>query len=302
MIFPLHLITEYAHTKPSELDRALEELFGNGPLPKDADPESEEILEGLFGEWLIYEYKQINGSTFIVEFILKNPGRLPQSQLHQFEQIVKTQFYSEFEIGKVKRGEYLEIEDIASGKVYRAYDKSGSSNPPTRGNLRARLAKVDEKWYLVGSNPINLPMTYTDRMKRIIRKEMQGNPFTLKSTVELILHQVKHQQTTPKIPTTKELSAKRTQLEKKYTMASQKFGASLTFSNLLNEIYHEDRANVLNFWKRLTKRGLPEKMLVEELQILQDIWNYFPHHCLGDISPVELYAKLSQAKQKEKKT
>ena len=301
MRFPLHHVIDYAHTKPAEIDRALGQLLGKGPLPKDTDPDTEALLEGLFGEWLIFEYRQTNNQSFLVEFILKNPAGMSESQIGQFEQIAHTHFYTEFEIVTVKRGEYLDLEDIATGKIYRVYDKLGSTNSPDRGIFRSRMAHVDGVWYLVGANPLTFPLTYTPRMKKMLRKDFKGNPFTLKNSVELLLQQTKHPPQKPKILTQKELKQKRLDLEEAYTKTAIKYGATLTFKDLLKEIYHENRTNVLDFWKRLTKQGLPEKMLFENLQLLQDIWNHFPHKCLNGNSPAQMYTKLYQAKDRKRR-
>lgn len=300
MHFPFHLVIEYANTKPEEINRALAEFFGDGPLPKNQDEYSEELLQGLFGEWLIYEFRQKSGNTFISEYILKNPNKLSNAKISELEQIFKTQYYSEFQINRLKKGEYLELEDVFSGNKYRVYDKAGSSNSKEKGLLRARIAKVNDYWYLVGANPIYFPMSYTPRLKRILRRETQKRmTITVKDTAEILIHRIKNPPQAPKIPTKKELILKRKQLKEAYTKASIKYKTSLSFSGLITAIYEENRVNVLNFWKKLTKQGLPVKMMIEEFQLLQDIWNYFPHKCLGDTSPTELFAKLSQSQHKK---
>lgn len=54
--------------------------------------------------------------------------------------------------------------------------------------------------------------------------------------------------------------------------------------------------NVLDFWRNLSKKGLPEEFVLNETELLQDIWNYFPHQCLGCISPREAYIKFEKSK------
>ena len=143
-------------------------------------------------------------------------------------------------------------------------------------------------------------MLYTARLKRILRRETKkGVIINVKDTAELLLHRIKHPSPVPKIPTKEELIVKRKQLEAGYIKALDKYSGTLSFFNLTSAIYKENRVNVLNFWKKLTKQGLPVKMMVEEFQLLQDIWNYFPHKCLGDTSPNELFAKLSRSQHRK---
>ena len=118
MVFLFHLIIEYAQTKPEEMAHAFKEFLGS--LPLQNVPEE---IQGLFGEWLIFEFRNRQGTTFLAEYILKNPDKLEMAKLNEFEQIIKTHIYSEFQIALVKPSEYIEIEDIVTGKIYRVYDK-----------------------------------------------------------------------------------------------------------------------------------------------------------------------------------
>jgi len=152
MKFPLRKITDFTMGKPFEVDEAYRKFFGSLPFDK-----LQIEWEELFLEWLIFDYKQKTGTSFIIEYILRNPDKLDYKTIDQFEQIAKTHIYSMFEI---------------------------------------------------------------------------------------------------------------------------------------KEIYEENRANVLDFWQRLTNKGLTEKFLYEKPETLQDIWNYFPHKCLNDLSPIEVYIKM----------
>lgn len=294
MKFPLHLVIDYAHTKPAEIDRALEQLFGNGPLPKDLTSEEEELLQGLFGEWLINEYRQTNGSTFLTEYILTQPGKVSNKIIDQFTQIAQSNFYSEFEFRSVKPGDYIVVEDIFTGKVYYVYDKLGSQNAPVGSTSRMRLARVDGRWYAVGSNPVLLPLHFTERLKKILRTEIKPPRPTLKDTVELIRQP---KLPPPKIPTKEELKEKREEIEKQFSYAVIKHKSQLTFVEVKQAVFAEDRVNPGDFWQGLVKRGLPMKFLLEDFQILQDLWNYFPHRCLNDLSPIEVYTRMRRAKK-----
>lgn len=298
MQFSFHLIIEYTGTKGAEEERA-EKQFFSGYIPH-AGHEEDELLLGIFGEWLIYEYRQLSGSTFFAEYILKNPDRLSQQRLDEFTQIMQTQMYSEFQIIAVKRGVYFEIEDIATGKTYRVFDTAGSKNTNTKGLLRARIAQVNLKWYLVGANPVYLPVTYTERMKKILRKELKGKPFTIRDTAEMIMKRAASPVPIPKVPTKKELGEKRKEMKSRFEAVAKKYHATMTYDGLRKAIYHEDRANVADFWIALAKKGLTQKFIIDQCSLIEDLWNYLPHKCLNDNSPIELFAKLSNKKSRNR--
>lgn len=292
MKFPFHLIIEYAHNKPHEIDRALTDFFGKPP----SVPFEDENIEALFLEWLMYEFKQTSGPTFFIEYVLKNPDHLPEKQIRQFQQIIQTQRYSEYEILHITPGSHLTLEDVFSGKTFDVYDTIGSINTKERGMLKARIACIDNAWHLVGANPIYVPMVYTARMKKMLKREFGRKETSIKDTAQMLLQQAEHPPTPPKELTKKELDKKRKTLEEAYAVALVKRHATLSFADLRLAIFDEQRVNVLDFWRNLSKKGLPEEFVFNETELLQDIWNYFPHQCLGGISPHEAYTKLSQGK------
>lgn len=289
MQFPFHLIIEYAHAKPEEMNNAFKDFFGS--IPPQETPEEVQVL---FGEWLIFEYRNKQGTTFLAEYILKNPGRLSSSVINQFEQIIKTDIYSEFQILSIDPP-FLKIDDIVTGKIYKIYDKKGSQDIQKKGLIRARIARVDNNWYFVGANPILIPMVYTTRMKKILKREKLTHP-SLEDTKEMLINHYINPPPPPQILTKDEIANKRRELKNLFDKAERKYRTTMTYEKLSKAIYEEDRVNVLDFWKALTKKGLSEEFLFNEIQLLQDIWNYLPHKCLNDQSPIEVFAKLKRNK------
>ena len=288
MTFPLRKIINFAMTKPAEVDTAYEQFFGS-LLFSEVKQEWKE----LFFEWLIFDFKQSGRPSFLLEYILRNTDNLDEKTFNQFEQIAKTQFYSNFEIRKIKRGEWFSLEDIFTGKIYTVHDKKGSESVSGEGTIPGRIAQVDSKWYLVGANSVYFPITYTKRAKNNMRKLKMKN-FSPKDTVELLRSQ---EQTSPvpiSAPTKREMEEKRGNLKVAYAKIAERFNAAFLFDDLINEIYNEERVNVLDFWKELEKRGLKYEILIEDVELFQDIWNYFPHKCLNNLSPIEVFTKFKE--------
>lgn len=291
MRFPLRKVTDFAMTKPGEVDEAYRKFFGLLPV-EQLQTEWEE----LFLEWLIFDYQQKTGATFLIEYILRNPDNFDAEKINQCRQIAKSQFYSMFEILKIKSGEWFILENIHTGKTYRVYEKKGTSSIKTPGTIPGRIARVDGRWYLVGANSVYFPITHTERAKKHMRK-MKINNYSPKDTVELLMAQDQKSQPPPQV-TKKQIKNKRKELKKAYEHHAEKHRLALSFDALVNEIYQENRVNVLDFWQSLTKKGLIEEFLLDNLQLLQDIWNYFPHKHLDNLSPIEAYMKMKTGKQR----
>ena len=288
MRFPLRKVIDYAMTKPIEVDEAYRQFFGDLPFDK-LKPEWEQ----LFLEWLMFDYKPKIGSSFLIEYVLKNPDKLEEKVRNQFQQIAETHKYGLFEILKIEEGQWFLLEDIYTGKTYKVYEEKGTTQIKRPGQIPGRVANVDGLWYLVGTNSVYFPITYTKRLKDQMRK-MKVRNFSPKDTVELLRAQENHPPKMPPKVNRKQIIEKRKELQARYEKFVQTYGASLPFTDLLGKVNEENQSAMGDFWQELMKNGIPEKFFFEQWELFQDIWNYFPHKCLNDLSPIEMFSRLKK--------
>lgn len=288
MVFPLRKIIDFAMVRPDEVNRAYVEFFGTLPFE-----ELKTEWEEMFREWLIFDYFRENGVSFLTEYVLKNPDKLGTAEIDQLQQIAKTHFYSLFEIQEIKGGEWFILEDIYTEKTYKVYEKKGTLALKEVGTIPGRIAKVDNCWYLVEANSVYYPITYTQRFKKNLRK-MKNADFSPKDTVELLRQKENESSVFPPKVTPGQIKNKRKQLRIGYEKKVKQYQLKLTFEGLIKEINEEKGENVIDFWMGLIKKGLTEKFIFEEVGILEDVWNYFPHKSLHCLSPVEMYTKLKE--------
>ena len=300
MKFPfIHLIHEFAwKNKPDECKQAMVEVFGPPhPMPE----EYREEIGDLFTEWLMFEFVQSSKATFIAEYALRNPDGLPDKELDCLRQIAQTHRYSYFALTPRRlRGKWIEVEDLFTGKMYRVDEVLGSQNLPPVGSVHARLAEVDDRYYFVGANPILMPVTHTERMKRIFRRDFKKIRPSAKDTIQLLLQKAAQPREAvhPPIPTAKEVKNKRKELRKRFEKLVFRYNLKLSFDEVAKRILDEDRVNVLDFFQKLADEGLGQEFLMNEIKLLEDMWNWLPHACLNGNAPVEMYAKLKRAEKK----
>ena len=286
MTFPFRYIVRYTDSKPAEAQRGLEEFFGKNAIPDPGDTE----LWSYYAEWMMFDFRQKNGRTFLIDCVLLNPDNLDKKIIDQFKQIAESQNYSNYQILDIKRGEWINLEDVYTGKIYKVYDKLGSESIPDEGTMFVRVAKVDGKWCLVGANSAVYPITYTERMRRNLRNDFSKNKIKLtpKDYYKLMVEQRKNPPKKPQFLTKDQLNNKREELENNFVKKIKKYNAKITFKELLEIFYEENRVNVLDLLLSLGKKGLTERFVMGEMQLLSDIWNHFPHKCLGGKAPIEL--------------
>ena len=291
MRLPFGRVVEFAHTRPHEVTRALNDFFKR----EYPGPEEEELIFPIFTEWLIFDYKPTSGTTFLIEYCLRNPDRLNKTTITRMKRAAASHNYSQFEIQDIKRGKYIDVEDLCTGQKFRVWEEKGSSGKHDKGSVHARIALIDGKYYFVGANPIHMSITYTERFKKFFRKSSGSKKFTPIDTWELI--KVNRQKTSsPPILTIKQIKNLRKELEKKYIKLVAKYSLGLSFNDLVKLVNEEKReVQPLDFWKGLLKVGLTEQFFFKEFKLLEEIWNYFPHKSLKGKSPYEMFEEMKKA-------
>ncbi len=291
MVFPFHKIAHFAHTKPREIERALHEFFPS----EEAFSMITEDIEAYFTEWLLFEYKQSNNVTFLTEYVLKNPDTLSEKEIDTFRQIAETQWYSDFQIMSMVPGSHVVVEDIFTGKVIDVHDKLGSEHLDSCGSIKARAARVDGVYYFVGANPAFMPMTYTARMKKMLRS-CEKAKLSVKDTAMILLEHEMNPPVKIKPLTKAKRKEKQQDIHKKYQELAANQPRMMAWEDVLKHIYNEHGKSVPDFFKNLIKEGIPENVFMDHIDLFQDIWNFFPHKELGDTSPDELFAELKKEK------
>lgn len=290
MKFKLGQIVSYAYSqKQALIPQALKKFFGK-KIPCQGEEMYEEI-NALFNEWLIFDFQLPGKMSIATEYFLKNPNNLDCSLLDELEHILKTQFYDLLEIIELKRGKWLKLHSFTKGKTIKVWDKAGSTGVSEKVTITGRVAKISNRWYLVGSNGIRLPFSSTPRHKRFISKTKGGFKFTPQDTLRFLLKKEDSSQSDqPKIYTKKEIKNKRKRIEKKFEKLAKRYVFRLDFKKVVDFVYQENyQTNHANMYKDFVKLGIPEEAVFNSLRLFQDIWNFFPHRSLAGKCPAEKY-------------
>ena len=245
---------------------------------------SEEMLQGLSGEWLLFDYKSENGKTLVEQYFFKNPTDLNKVELDELKQIIETQSLHLLQTYSASRPPYVFLQSVYTNKKFKVYDRSLSmSIDDLDGSFFGRVAKVGKTYYLVGSDPITVPIRYTQRSIAIFEKEKTPEP-SLKDIVQSF--RIKKEQKKKAVNITSE----RKKLESRYKTLASKFKIKVTFGEIVKFIYKEQyQQNFADYLTDLMKMGIPEKTCLDNVDFFQNMWNYFPHKQLGGKCPHELF-------------
>lgn len=288
----LHLrlgkIVRFANVQSGYVRKATRTFFPDTFDPSQYSPEENNQIAALFNEWFIFDFVSTQPKPSIIkQYYFLNPDRLEDLELTELEEIINTQFFSKFQIEKLIPNQGMDVIDIFTGKSYHIEDIKGSNNNRI-GTISGRIAKVNKTYYLVGSDPLFFPITYTKRAIELNSKNggLAGSITPKTLFEEFFLNKRKDTIYDSSI----DVQAKRKELEKEYEIAAKKAQCSTPFNVFIDFVYNEHyQKNFGDFYIHLTsKLHIPEKMIFDNVLLFQDLWNFFPHKILGDKCPHDI--------------
>ncbi len=291
--FRLGKIVSYVRKSGADIEKAADEFF-DGIEVKHKLPNAEQI-SSLFNEWLIFDYKFQTGTSISTDYYVKNPDSLTEDIMGELKQIIETETYELFELEDVKPGEYVIVYSLFGGKRYKVIERTFSQEAVgKKGSFYNRIAKVNGNYYFVGSNPVFLPITHTDRSRKFYLK-MDKSVLSPKDALRFLIRQKGDEEMDKDLKylqTKNGIKLKQTELEKEFTILKKKHKVNISFDKLVTFVYNEAyKDHFADFYKDIIKIGIPEKMIFEENKFFQDLWNFFPHKILSSKCPAEVYKK-----------
>ena len=251
--------------------------------------------EGLFMEWITFDYRFRDGRSLLENFISENPLNMAKKELQVYEDLQMNK-YGFFEIQDIKIDEYLELESLQSGKIYKVLEKRGTRNAKLKTTFLCRVGKVGDHWELVGSDPVGFPVYFTARVKKIMREGKEK--YSPKDARRFLIEKSDKPSEFEKSLQMKgdELIKKQNEIKILLEQQLKKSKSVASVDDILKIIYKEknkdDLSKILSLFDN-GKTALTQKLM----DLISSAWNHFPHRSLGGKSPAEK-AKDVYGKQK----
>lgn len=99
-----------------------------------------------------------------------------------------------------------------------------------------------------------------------------------------------------KLPTQQEIERKREELKIGINMLIIKYQIPITWEEILDIIYNETTGKELNKIVGFFVRAESIDQANQEIQLINDAWNYFPHKMLDDRCPIEMISEYQNKK------
>jgi hypothetical protein len=162
-------LLDFFFSDDAEIQRAISE-YADGKLDRYGRLEFyNEQDEDLFMDWIVFDYHFPNGKKLIENFLEAKEKELSKAERSEFEEMTLNK-YGLFEVKKIMPEEWIDLESISTGKVYRVKEKLGTRGSRVGRCLIGRLGKEKGLWRIIGSNPIEVPLQFAKSAKELFVK------------------------------------------------------------------------------------------------------------------------------------
>jgi len=168
------IINYYAND--SNLDQASLEFFGF-PL-ENVDFFKKPEAKILFLEWLVFDFKLVNGKTPIVDFMKNNPLNYSEVDLKIYSELLDNE-YGFFSIVSTKPGR-VEVESLQQHKSYKVREYSAAKQLLVNQTIICRIAKVGKHYEFISGEIKLIDTKITEQAKEFFRKSTASAKLTPK--------------------------------------------------------------------------------------------------------------------------
>ncbi len=158
-----------------EMLRALSQFFNRPKLSAGDRLEIEDKDEGIFNEWLVFDFRLKNKKTLMEDFCQRNPCKLSDTELQAYYDLQENE-YGLFEILEVESGKGLKVKSPKTGKEYEVKEFRGTLQAEVGGLLIARVGKVGGHFEFVGGDCYKLPVESKDFYLGKLASKRELNP------------------------------------------------------------------------------------------------------------------------------
>lgn len=254
--------------------------------PGDLDDlELDEMQEGIFNEWLLFEAKLKNGRSLLEEYCLTDPEQAGEDLLKIYRDLIKTNHFGFFETLLVHRDEGLRLRDLQSGQIYDVKEKSGTHHIDTGNVFHGRVAKIENRWELVGANGFCFPVKrMSASFRAMIAKDKRQ--VSVKEAFKLA------QSTGPERGQEKEvINPHRARLRLAELLAQHGLDEFVTVKTIEQWCHRlpglEGSSEIISLVFGLGRDRLTSDSMEVLLQAVGDVYNTSPQETLGGKSPQE---------------
>ena len=136
----------------------------------------EPMDEGLFNEWLLYDFIFPNGRTMLEDFVARNPLKLNLQGMVLYKDILSSHAYGLFEVLAIAPGDGLVLGNAQTGEELEVRERKLTYQIVPGNAFFGRTGKVEDHFELIGAASFIIPNLDADT-----RSALHNSPARLTS-------------------------------------------------------------------------------------------------------------------------
>lgn len=175
----LRKVYKHYFTTPRYSDdilRAMREFFDRPDLDRGGSIEYDEKGEGLFNEWLMYDFPFIDGKPMLADFVKNNPLNLSAAELVLYSDLLKSNKYGMYEVISIDRDVGMQIKNVQTKRTVYVRERALTYQANPGYVFFSRVGKVGDHYELVGADTFTIGKLEKSAMRELDRMKFKLTP------------------------------------------------------------------------------------------------------------------------------
>jgi len=149
---------------------AFRQFFDQPDLDQGDSIDADQMSDGLFNEWFLYDFKLTNGETVLVDFISRNPLKISIIDISLYRNLLTTNTYSLFEVVTVDIDKGLMLKNLRTKKDVYVHEQKLTRQVQPGDMFFLRVAKVGDNYEIVGADSFLVGDSNNGVIKKLLLK------------------------------------------------------------------------------------------------------------------------------------
>lgn len=149
-----------------EIEQAMKAFYNRPDLGRGSHLEIEPGEDERFMEWFLYDYKLRNDQSLLENFVASNPLNLSEIEMLIYRDLLLTNEYGWYEIMEVIPEKSMTLRNVQNDKTWVVQEKMGTYHAHVGALITGRVAKIEDHYELVGSDPVYFQVRISPRVRK----------------------------------------------------------------------------------------------------------------------------------------
>jgi hypothetical protein len=153
-----------------DITKAIVMFFKDSPYSKQGENLLFRSLqeEGLFNEWIFYDFKFSDGKGMLEKYYYENPENIPEYRRVIYKNLMEN-YYGLYEVLEIRLFSGLKLKRIEDSRIFDVYEMSLTTQINIGDVFFTRVANVGDRYELVGADTCLFQLSRLSENQRMLQ-------------------------------------------------------------------------------------------------------------------------------------